>query len=274
MAMGCGAILDTSSTEGLLSKWPVNMKFLLCGLVCILTLIQAPVATAGDVCDDPRVTVTVNSGVDAKLYYNRSNHEDDQHFRGYRAYAHSSVFAFLNKTGLDGACTHPVKEICLQGKAEFKKVNQSLLMIEIFNVAVNDSGKYKVVALFSYTHNDTETEKCLQVHHLNVSDNSTGTTTSPVPPSTQVYSPSSSPETTTSPVPQSTQVYSSSSSSGPCRQTLAIVFGILFAITLLITLFLFYRLIKLKKQNSGEPNNDEMALNHAPAYDQPDNRMA
>ena len=28
MAMGCGAILDTSSTEGLLSKWPVNMKFL------------------------------------------------------------------------------------------------------------------------------------------------------------------------------------------------------------------------------------------------------
>ena len=128
-----------------------------------------PVATAGDVCDDPRDTVTVNSGVDAKLYYNRSNHEDDQHFRGYRAYAHSSVFAFLNKTGLDGACTHPVKEICLQGKAEFKKVNQSLLMIEIFNVAVNDSGKYKVVALFSYTHNDTETEKCLQVHHLNVS---------------------------------------------------------------------------------------------------------
>ena len=128
-----------------------------------------PVATAGDVCDDPRVTVTVNSGVDAKLYCNRSNHEDDQHFRCYRAYAHSSVFAFLNKTGLDGACTHPVEEICLQGKAEFKKVNQSLLMIEIFNVAVNDSGKYKVVALFSYTHNDTETEKCLQVHHLNVS---------------------------------------------------------------------------------------------------------
>ena len=40
MAMGCGAILDTSSTEGLLSKWPVNMKFLLCGLVFILTLIQ------------------------------------------------------------------------------------------------------------------------------------------------------------------------------------------------------------------------------------------
>lgn len=61
---------------------------------------------------------------------------------------------------------------------------------------------------------------------------------------------------------------------GPCRQTLAIVFGILFAITLLITLFLFNRLIKLKKQNSGEPNNDEMALNDAPAYDQPDNRMA
>ena len=113
--------------------------------------------------------VTADSGVDAKLFYTRSNHEDDQHFRGYRAYAHSSVFAFLNKTGLDGACTHPVKEICLQGKAEFKKVNKSLLMIEIFNVAVNDSGKYKVVALFSYTHNDTETEKCLQVHHLNVS---------------------------------------------------------------------------------------------------------
>lgn len=75
----------------------------------------------------------------------------------------------MNKTGLDGAWTHPVEEICLQGKAEFKKVNQNLLMIEIFNVAVNDDGKYKVVALFSYTHNDTETEKCLQVHHLNVS---------------------------------------------------------------------------------------------------------
>ena len=28
-----------------------------------------PVATAGDVCDDPRVTVTVNSGVDATLLY-------------------------------------------------------------------------------------------------------------------------------------------------------------------------------------------------------------
>ena len=83
-------------------------------------------ATAGDACTDSAVIVTADSGVDAKLFYNRSNHEDDQHFRGYRAYALSSVFAFLNKTGLDGACTHPVNEICLQGKAEFMKENNEI----------------------------------------------------------------------------------------------------------------------------------------------------
>ena len=42
-------------------------------------------------------------------------------------------------------------------------------MIKIAKVAVNDSGKYVVVAVFSDIHNDTDTEKCLQVHHLNVS---------------------------------------------------------------------------------------------------------
>ena len=125
-------------------------------------------ATAGDVCTDSAVIVTVDSGLDAKLFYNRSNYEDDQHFRGYRPCARSSIFACVNKTGLDGACTYPVEEICLKGKAESKKVNQSLLMIEIFNVTINDGGKYKVVALFASTHNDTETNKCLQVHHLNI----------------------------------------------------------------------------------------------------------
>ena len=126
-------------------------------------------ATAGDVCDDPRVTVTVNSGVDAKLFYNRSNHENDKHFTGYRAYALSQLFASIKKTGSEGVCVGPKKAICLTGKAVFKKVNQSLLMIKIANVAVNDSGKYVVVAVFSDIHNDTDTEKCLQVHHLNVS---------------------------------------------------------------------------------------------------------
>ncbi|CAH3045728.1 unnamed protein product [Pocillopora meandrina] len=154
----------------------------------------------------------------------------------------------MNKTGLDGACTHPVEEICLKGKTEFKKVNESLLMIEIFNVAVNDGGKYKVVALFSYTHNDTETEKCLQVHHLNVSDNSTETTTTPVPHSIKVYSPSSSSdnttETTTTPVPQSTKVYSSSSSSGPGGKKLGIVLGIALPIALLIIARLLYHFIR------------------------------
>ena len=128
-------------------------------------------ATAGDVCNDSAITVTVNTGTDARLFYNRSNLENEKYFLGYRAYALSSLFAFafINKTELVGTCAEPVREICADGKAKFMKWNQSLLMIKIVNVTVNDSGEYKVMALFSDKHYNPTTEKCLQVHHLNVS---------------------------------------------------------------------------------------------------------
>ena len=80
------------------------------------------------------------------------------------------MFAFINKTASEGACGGPKKAICSTGnRAVFKKVNQSLLMTKIVNAAVNDSGKYKVKAVFSDMHDNTEKVKCLQVHHLNVS---------------------------------------------------------------------------------------------------------
>lgn len=147
-------------------------------------------ATAGDVCNDSAIIVTVNTGTDARLFYNRSNLENGKYFLGYRAYALSSLFAFINKTESVGTCTEPVMEICSNGKAKFMGWNQTLLMIKIVNVAVNDSGKYKVVALFSDKHYNPKTEKCLQVHHLNVSE--IETTTSPTSQWTQVHSPSSS----------------------------------------------------------------------------------
>ena len=47
-------------------------------------------------------------------------------------------------------------------------------MTKIVNAAVNDSGKYKVKAVFSDMHDNTEKVKCLQVHHLNVSGQVSG----------------------------------------------------------------------------------------------------
>ena len=122
-----------------------------------------------DVCTASAVPVTVNSGVDAILFYNRSNHESSKHFHGYRAYALSSLFAYITKTESEGRCTEPLNEICSKGRAEFKKWSQSLLMIKIFNVAVSDSGNYKVVALFSGSLYNSKMEKCLQVQHLTAS---------------------------------------------------------------------------------------------------------
>ena len=55
-------------------------------------------ATAGDVCNDSAITVTVNTGTDARLFYNRSNHENGKYFLGYSAYALSSLFALINSS--------------------------------------------------------------------------------------------------------------------------------------------------------------------------------
>ena len=65
---------------------------------------------------------------------------------------------------------------------------------------------------------------------------------------------------------------------GLCSETAVIVSGVLFAITLLITLFIALpiifilrnRLIKLEEQRPAE----EMALSDTSILDQPDNRMA
>ena len=87
-------------------------------------------------------------------------------FRVYRAYAHSSLFAFMNRYESEGTCSGPLMEICLKEKIEFRKWNQTHLMIKIFDVTVNDSGLYEVSARFRGLQSDEWTMKCLQVIHL------------------------------------------------------------------------------------------------------------
>ncbi|XP_027054647.1 uncharacterized protein LOC113681727 [Pocillopora damicornis] len=179
-------------------------------------LSQAIMATAGAVCLDSTDTFAVNSGVNASLPFNASNDENLNDFRVYRAQKNSMEFAHMTKDKSKGDCSGSLSDLCVKGKVEFRRDNQThLLLVEIFHTTINDSGQYAVWAKFNSgnLHPDEKTAKCLKVIHVKVEGNSTETTTSPFPQSTQVYSPSSSSETT-SPAPQSTQVYSPSSSSG------------------------------------------------------------
>lgn len=190
----CSVLLSAQS----LSTRPAEMKFSFCSLVCFLTLIQATAASAGNACPNATDPITYNSGEDARLFYNRSTHENENNFFGYRGFINLSLFAFIKKNQSEGTCSGPSKEICLKGKTEFKTWNQSLLIINIFNVTVNDSGLYAVWTSFSGVFSqDDKTEKCLQVIHLKINGNSSETSSSPTPHST----------------PQSTQVYSSSTTS-------------------------------------------------------------
>ncbi|XP_022804489.1 uncharacterized protein LOC111341753 [Stylophora pistillata] len=190
----CSVLLSAES----LSTRPAEMKFSFCSLVCFLTLIQATAASAGNACPNSTDPITYNSGEDARLFYNRSTHENENNFFGYRGFINLSLFAFIKKNQSEGTCSGPSKEICLKGKTEFKTWNQSLLIINIFNVTVNDSGLYAVWTSFSGVFSqDDKTEKCFQVIHLKINGNSSETSSSPTPHST----------------PQSTQVYSSSTTS-------------------------------------------------------------
>ena len=83
-----------------------------------------------------------------------------------RIYAHSSLFAFMKQYESEGTCSGPLTEICLKRKIEFRKWNQTHLMIKIYDVTISDSGLYKVWARFRGLQTDEKTKKCLQVIHL------------------------------------------------------------------------------------------------------------
>ena len=89
-------------------------------------------------------------------------------FRGYRAYVQSSLFAAIPKYESVGICSYSWKEICLKGKIEFRKWNQTHLIIKIFDVTVNDGGPYWVWAVFGAEQRDEVIEKCLQVIHQEI----------------------------------------------------------------------------------------------------------
>lgn len=181
----CAVLLSVQS----LSTRPAEMKFPLYSLVCFLTLIQARVASAGNACPNSTDPIIHNSGEDARLFYKRSNHESEKEFSGYRAFVNSSLFAYLTKNESEGTCSGSLREVCLKGKTEFKKWNQSLLIIKIFDVTVNDSGLYAVWTSFSgITPHDDKTEKCLQVIHLKIKETNSSPTPHSMSHSTLVYS--------------------------------------------------------------------------------------
>lgn len=57
-------------------------------------------------------------------------------------------------------------EICEKGKIEFRKWNQTHLIIKIFDATVHDSGSYKVISRFTGVQLDVKITKCLRVLHL------------------------------------------------------------------------------------------------------------
>ena len=133
----------------------------------LYTYFTATEATTGKACPNSTDPITESrSGEDARLFYNRSIRENVEDFRVYRAYAHSSLFAFMNRYESEGTCSGPLMEICLKEKIEFRKWNQTHLMIKIFDVTVNDSGLYEVSARFRGLQSDEWTVKCLHVIHL------------------------------------------------------------------------------------------------------------
>lgn len=231
----------------------------------LYTYFAATEATTGKACPNSTDPIIENrSGEDARLFYNRSIRENVEDFRVYRAYAHSSLFAFMNRYESEGTCSGPLMEICLKEKIEFRKWNQTHLMIKIFDVTVNDSGLYEVSARFRGLQSDEWTMKCLHVIHLekkgprSTQNYSATTIKSYGPQSTQDYSTT----TTKSSGPQSTQDYSTTtinsselkvsmaptSSGGKKRNnftwiTVSVVLGTIFGLLLLALILKGRRII-------------------------------
>ena len=127
--------------------------------------------TAGAVCLDSTVTFAVNSGVNASLPFNASDYENQKDFRVYRAQRNSIEFAHMTKDESKGDCSGPLSDLCVKGKIEFARDNQThLLLVKIFHTTINDSGQYAVWTRFysGNFHDDEKTAKCLKVINVKV----------------------------------------------------------------------------------------------------------
>ena len=140
------------------------LKFLYSNFSAITT-------TAGAVCLDSTVTFAVSSGVNASLPFNASDYENQKDFRVYRAQRNSIEFAHMTKDVSKGDCSGPLSDLCVKGKIEFARDNQThLLLVKIFHTTVNDSGQYAVWTRFysGNFHDDEKTAKCLKVINVKV----------------------------------------------------------------------------------------------------------
>ena len=128
-------------------------------------------ATTGAVCLDSTTTFEVNSGLNANLPFNASDDENQKDFRVYRAQKNSMEFAHMTKDKSKGDCSGSLSDLCAKGKVEFRRDNQThLLLVMIFHTTINDSGQYAVWAKFDSgnLHPDEKTAKCLKVIHVKV----------------------------------------------------------------------------------------------------------
>ena len=128
-------------------------------------------ATTGAVCLDSTTTFEVNSGLNANLPFNASDDENQKDFRVYRAQKNSIEFAHMTKDKSKGDCSGALSDLCVKGKVEFRRDNQThLLLVTIFHTTINDSGQYAVWAKFDSgnLHPDEKTAKCLKVIHVKV----------------------------------------------------------------------------------------------------------
>ena len=72
----------------------------------------------------------------------------------------------MTKDVSKGDCSGPLSDLCVKGKIEFARDNQThLLLVKIFHTTVNDSGQYAVWTRFysGNFHDDEKTAKCLKV---------------------------------------------------------------------------------------------------------------
>ena len=78
-------------------------------------------------------------------------------------------FAHMTKDKSKGDCSGSLSDLCAKGKVEFRRDNQThLLLVIIFHTTINDSGQYAVWAKFDSgnLHPDEKTAKCLKVIHM------------------------------------------------------------------------------------------------------------
>ena len=77
----------------------------------------------------------------------------------------------MTKDVSKGDCSGPLSDLCVKGKIEFARDNQThLLLVKIFHTTVNDSGQYAVWTRFysGNFHDDEKTAKCLKVINVKV----------------------------------------------------------------------------------------------------------